>query len=90
MLVSDLLEDVEDFVDVEGVLKQWTSSLGSWSGHDLLDLHERTVDQLSELEVQAAMALEVPGLVAAVRRRAEAMRRLTRAYTSLARAVLPA
>src|SRR5437899_12788596 len=90
MLSSQLLEDVEDFVDVKGMFERWSASLGSCSTHDLFDLYQRTIEQLTEFEVEAAYALGVPSVASAVRGHAEAMRRLTSAYSQLARTVLKA
>lgn len=88
MLSIQLLEDVEDFVDVKGALERWSASLRSCSSHDLLDLHERVIERLTEFEVEAADALRVPGVADAARRHAEATRRLTNASSQLARTML--
>jgi len=83
-----ILEDLDDFVDLKGAMKRWTVSRSACSGEDLLDLYERTVIQLSELEFEAAHALNVPGLAGAMRTHSDVNRRLASAYASLARTVL--
>lgn len=83
-----LLEDVEDFVDVSGTVEQWFASLGPCSAADLVDRYERTVEQVAVLEVEAAYALNVPGLVGAAQTHADATRRLAAAQASMARTLL--
>ena len=86
MLPSRLLEDVEDFVDVRGALARCLASVVTFRGPELLDFCERTLEELTDLEVEAAFALNVRGLTGAVRTHAYATRWVGRTQASLARA----
>jgi hypothetical protein len=79
----------EDFFNLEGAAERWTEASRK-AGNDYLDLYEKTVDQLADLEVKTAKATKIPAVTAIAETHASISREVAGAHVAAVRDLLKA
>ena len=78
-----------DSFDVQGVFERLTEA-NRKAGNDYLDLYEKTVAQLTDLEVKTAEAVKVPAVSSIAKTHADVTRKVAGTYVDTARDLLKA
>jgi hypothetical protein len=78
-----------DFSDVEVAVQRWTEATRK-AGNDYVDLYDKAVDQLVDLEVKTAAATKLPLVTKLVDTHVAITREVTGAYVTAARDLLKA
>lgn len=76
-----------DIFDVEGAIERWTEA-NRKAGQDALDLYEKTVGQLADLEVKTANATKLPFVATIAETHAAVSRDVAGAYVAATRDLL--
>ena len=79
----------EDLFDFDGAVARWSEATRK-AGNDYLDLYEKTVDQLADLEVKTAGATKIPFVTTIVETHAAVSREVAGAYVSAVRDLIKA
>ncbi|HWT24340.1 MAG TPA: hypothetical protein VN213_12620 [Solirubrobacteraceae bacterium] len=78
-----------DFYNVEEAVQRWTEATRK-AGQDYVDLYDKTVDQITELEVKAAAATKLPLVTQLVDTHVTLTREVAGVYSTAARDLLKA
>ena len=78
-----------DPFDVQGVFERLTEA-NRKAGNDYLDLYEKTVAQLTDLEVKTAEAVKLPAVSTIAKTHADVTRKVAGTYVDTARDLLKA
>ena len=78
-----------DSFDVQGVFERLTEA-NRKAGNDYLDLYEKTVAQLTDLEVKTAEAVKLPAVSTIAKTHADVTRKVADTYVNTARDLLKA
>ena len=78
-----------DLFDVQGVFERLTEA-NRKAGNDYLDLYEKTVTQLTDLEVKTAEAAKLPAVSTIAKTHADVTRKVAGTYVETARELLNA
>ena len=78
-----------DLFDVQGVFERLTEA-NRKAGNDYLDLYEKTVAQLTDLELKTAEAVKLPAVSSIAKTHADVTRKVTDTYVNTARDLLKA
>ena len=78
-----------DFFDVQGAVERLTDA-NRKAGNDYLDLYEKTVGQLTDLEIKTAEAVKLPAVAAIAKTHADVTRKVAGTYVDTARELLKA
>ena len=78
-----------DSFDVQGVVERLTEA-NRKAGNDYLDLYEKTVAQLTDLEVKTAEAVKLPAVSTIAKTHADVTRKVAGTYVDTARDLLKA
>ena len=78
-----------DFFDVQGAVERLTDA-NRKAGNDYLDLYEKTVGQLTALELKTAEAVKLPGVTEIAKTHADVTRKVAKTYADTARELLKA
>ncbi len=78
-----------DPFDVQGVFERLTEA-NRKAGNDYLDLYEKTVAQLTDLEVKTAEAVKLPAVSSIAKTHADVTRKVAGTYVDTARDLLKA
>jgi hypothetical protein len=79
----------EDIFDFDGALSRWTEATRK-AGSDYLDIYEKTVDQLADLEVKTAGATKIPFVTTVAETHAAVSREVAGAYVTAVRDLIKA
>jgi glutamine synthetase type III len=79
----------DDLFDLQGALERWTEASRK-AGNEYLDLYEKAVNQLADLEVKTANSVKIPAVVTLAETHAAATREVTGASINAARDLLKA
>jgi hypothetical protein len=79
----------EDLFDFDGAFARWNEATRK-AGNDYLDLYEKTVDQLADLEVKTAGATKIPFVTTIAETHAAVSREVAGAYVSAVRDLIKA
>ena len=79
----------QDLFDVDGATERWTEASRT-AGNDYLDLYEKTVDQLADLEVKTAGATKIPFVTTVAETHAAVSREVAGAYVAAVRDLIKA
>ena len=80
---------IADFYNVEETVQKWTEATRK-AGNEYLDLYDKAVDQLIELEVKAAAATKLPIVSQVVDTHVTLTREVAGVYVTAARDLLKA
>jgi hypothetical protein len=80
---------LNDLFDVQGAVERLADA-NRKAGNDYLDLYEKTVGQLTDLEVEIADAVKLPAVSTIAKTHADVTRKLTGTYVDTARELLRA
>ncbi len=78
-----------DLFDVQGVIER-IADANRKAGNDYLDLYEKTVAQLTDLEVKTAEAVKLPAVAEIATTHADVTRKVAGTYVETARELLKA
>ena len=78
-----------DTFDVQGAVERFADA-NRKAGNDYLDLYEKTVGQLTALELKTAEAVKLPGVSEIAKTHADVTRKVTKTYADTARELLKA
>ena len=78
-----------DYSTLDEAVQRWTQATRK-AGNDYLDLYDKAVDQLTELEVKTAAATRLPLVTQIVDTHVSLTREVTGAYVTAARDLLKA
>jgi hypothetical protein len=78
-----------DLFDVQGAVERLADA-NRKAGNDYLDLYEKTVTQLTALELKAAEAVKLPGVTEIAKTHADVTRKVAGTYVETARELLKA
>ena len=78
-----------DIFDVQGAVER-IADANRKAGNDYLDLYEKTVGQLTALELKTAEAVKLPGVTEIAKTHADDTRKVAKTYTDTARELLKA
>ena len=78
-----------DLFDVQGVFERLTEA-NRKAGNDYLDLYEKTVAQLTDLELKTAEAVKLPAVSSIAKTHADVTRKVAGTYVETARELLKA
>ena len=78
-----------DLFDVQGVFERLTEA-NRKAGNDYLDLYEKTVAQLTDLELKTAEAVKLPAVSSIAKTHADVTRKVADTYVNTARDLLKA
>jgi len=78
-----------DIFDVQGALERITEA-NRKAGNDYLDLYEKTVGQLTALELKTAEAVKVPAVTEIAKTHADVSLKVAKTYADTARELLKA
>ena len=78
-----------DPFDVQGVFERLTEA-NRKAGNDYLDLYEKTVAQLTDLELKTAEAVKLPAVSSIAKTHADVTRKVAGTYVDTARDLLKA
>jgi hypothetical protein len=78
-----------DFYNVEETVQRWTEATRK-AGNDYLDLYEKAIDQLTELEVKTAAATKLPLVSQLIDTHVTLTREVAGVYSTAARDLLKA
>ena len=78
-----------DLFDVQGAVERLADA-NRKAGNDYLDLYEKTVGQLTALELKTAEAVKLPGVSEIAKTHADVTRKVTKTYADTARELLKA
>ncbi|HYH90580.1 MAG TPA: hypothetical protein VEX67_15200 [Solirubrobacteraceae bacterium] len=78
-----------DLFDVQGAVERLADA-NRKAGNDYLDLYEKTVGQLTALELKTAEAVKLPGVTEIAKTHVDVTRKVAKTYTDTARELLKA
>jgi predicted Zn-dependent protease len=78
-----------DPFDFQGALERWSEATRK-AGNDYLDLYEKTVGQMADLEVKTAKAIKLPLVAEVAEAHATASREFAGRYATTVRELLKA
>jgi len=78
-----------DLFDVQGAVERLADA-NRKAGNDYLDLYEKTVGQLTALEIKTAEAVKLPGVTEIAKTHADVTRKVAGTYVETARELLKA
>ena len=78
-----------DLFDVQGAVERLADA-NRKAGNDYLDLYEKTVGQLTALEIKTAEAVKLPGVSEIAKTHADVTRKVAGTYVETARELLKA
>lgn len=80
---------LNDLFDVQGAVERFADA-NRKAGNDYLDLYEKTVAQLTDLEVKTADAVKLPAISTIAKTHADVTRKVAGTYVETARELLKA
>ncbi|MDP9293250.1 MAG: hypothetical protein M3O90_02310 [Actinomycetota bacterium] len=80
---------LNDLFDVQGAVERLADA-NRKAGNDYLDLYEKTVGQLTDLEVEIADAVQLPAVSTIAKTHADVTRKVAGTYVDTARELLKA
>ena len=89
MATTPKTPNLADFYNVDETVQRWTEATRK-AGNDYLDLYDKTVDQITELEVKTAAATKLPLVTQLVDTHVTLTREVAGVYTTAARDLLKA
>jgi hypothetical protein len=78
---------LNDLFDVHGAIERFADA-NRKAGNDYLDLYEKTVFQLTDLEVKTAAAVKLPAVSTIAKTHADVTRKVAGTYVETARELL--
>ena len=78
-----------DLFDVQGAVERLTDA-NRKAGNDYLDLYEKTVGQLTALELKTAEAVKLPAVTEIAKTHADVTRKVAKTYADTTRELLKA
>jgi hypothetical protein len=88
-MATQTTPNIADFYNVEETVQKWTEATRK-AGNEYLDLYDKAVDQLTELEVKAAAATKLPIISQVVDTHVTLTREVAGVYVTAARDLLKA
>jgi hypothetical protein len=88
-MATQTTPNIADFYNVEETVQKWTEATRK-AGNEYLDLYDKAVDQLTELEVKAAAATKLPIVSQVVDTHVTLTREVAGVYVTAARDLLKA
>ena len=79
----------DNFFDVQGAVERFADA-NRKAGNDYLDLYEKTVNQLTDLELKTAEAVKLPAVSTIAKTHADVTRKVAGSYVETARELLKA
>ena len=79
----------DNLLDVQGAVERFATA-NRKAGNDYLDLYEKTVNQLTDLELKTAEAVKLPAVSTIAKTHAEVTRKVAGTYVETARELLKA
>jgi hypothetical protein len=89
MATTTKTPNLADFYNVDEAVQRWTEATRK-AGHDYLDLYDKAVDQITELEVKTAAATKLPLVTQLVDTHVTLTREVAGVYSTAARDLLKA
>src|SRR4051794_9256314 len=89
MATQTTIPNLADFYNVEDTVQRWTEATRK-AGNDYLDLYDKAVDQITELEVKTAAATKLPLITQLVDTHVTLTREVAGVYVTAARDLLKA